>query len=540
MIRTRALILALTLAAPLPVAAQDASAPMRQSAPTGSGAEEAQIFVSALRAISQLSQKSLSDSTLWTNALDGLIESLNDPYASVFTPSEVDQFEEANTGNYAGIGVQITELDDLVTVTAVFRGTPAEQVGMQVGDIIVGVNGDDTRDWTTQQVSDVIRGPVGSEVKVAVERDGYERPIPLDITRDEVHVSAVADARLPDGLAYVAMDRVARNVAQELDSVLSIHRNDKGLILDLRGNPGGYLDEALMLSDIFLSPGQTLAATRSRTPGKADETTYESYTDRMPPRIPQMPIIVLVNDYTASAAEILTGALQDYDRALVVGQRTFGKGIVQTVLDLPYGRKLRLTTGSWYTPLGRSLHRPRGSDGMPLPEDVDTFPEIRTPAGRTLIAAGGIFPDLDIEDDTLKLKERELLQTAAEDGVPLPLRVAEFGFSEAKVLKEAGEAPHLRQQPFDAFLDQLVSEGLPSELVHDAVVVDYLNWRARLSIADRMDDLATAAEVRMERDPVLRTAQKLLEESRTQPELYAQAAQAGGEGRASRSEGSAR
>jgi carboxyl-terminal processing protease len=514
MIRFRFLAFVLVLALPVTAAAQQ------------SRAAEQEIFLSALEAISRLHMDQLSDSTLWSRALDGLVEALDDPYASVFTPSEVEAFEEENTGNYAGIGVQITQLNDVVTVTAVFRGTPADGAGMQVGDVILGVDDDATSTWTTQQVSEVIRGPVGTEVTVRVGREGYEQPVAMTIARDEVHVSALREGLLPGDVAYVGMDRVARGVAQELDSILRMHRDAPGLILDLRENPGGYLDEALMLSDLFLQPGQTLATTRGRMPDRAGEVA-ESYTDRMPARVPRIPIVVLVDEYSASAAEILAGALQDYDRALVVGQRTFGKGVVQTVLDLPHGRKLRLTTGAWLTPLGRTLHRPRAGDGRPLAEDLDTFPTIRTPAGRELLAAGGIFPDLEVQDDTVTVAERALLQGAAEAGVPLPLRLTEYGFTEAQALEAQGAREvRLREGPFEEFIGRLRDEGVPAELLDDPEARRFLAWRARWATADRMGPAFVGAvtTIRMERDRVLATALDLLTGASSQTALFHAAA----------------
>jgi carboxyl-terminal processing protease len=236
-------------------------------------------------------------------------------------------------------------------------------------------------------------------------------------------------------------------------------------------------------------------------------------------------MVVLVNGFSASASEILAGALQDHDRALVIGQRSFGKGLVQNVLDLPAGRQMRLTTGEWVTPLGRSLHRPRDTEGRPLSEDIDTFPHITSPAGRDLVAAGGIFPDLEIADDTLTVAERELLQGAAEAEVPLPLRIAEFGFAEAKALGLEDGEPRLREDAFQDFLAALVEEGLPEELLQPEGVLDYLRWRAAISVADRMDRLGASATIRMERDPVLAEAVRLLEMSPDQVALYAAAAE---------------
>lgn len=484
---------------------------------------EAQVFVSALQAIGQLYQEPLSDSVLWTRALDGLIESLEDPYASVFTPEEVEVFEEDNTGNYAGIGVQITQLNDVVTVTAVFRSTPADQVGMQVGDVIVGVDGHDALGWTSDTVADSVRGPVGSGVEVKVQREGYETPLTFPITRDQVHVPAVEADVLDGDVAYVVMDRVARNAAQEMDLILQEYSDASGIIVDLRRNPGGYLDESLMLADLFLKPGERLASTRSRNPTSQGEAQEESWDSRMIARVPTTPIVVLVDEFTASAAEILAGALQDYDRALVVGQRTFGKGVVQTVLDLPYDRKIRFTTGSWYTPLGRSLHRPRDGSGRPLEEDVDTFPTVNSAGGRELVAAGGIFPDLEVPYDTLTLAERDLLSQAAEAEVPLPLRIAEFGFSEARALEAEGRGPEIRDEAFDEFMGQLESEGVSRELLDAEDSQRYLRWRTRISIADRMDRLGSSVSFRMERDAALAEAYRLLLASPTQTDLFAAA-----------------
>jgi carboxyl-terminal processing protease len=496
----------------------------RDGSTRASAAEEQEVFMSALRAISDLHMTALSDSTLWARAIDGLIEGIGDPYAEVFTPTEVAAFEEQNTGNYAGIGIQITQLNDLVTVTAVFNGTPAEDVGMQEGDVIVEIDGVDSRDFTTDSVSKVVRGTPGTDVEVKVERQGYDQMIPFLITRAEVHVPTVRSGNIEGGLTYVVMDRFARGAIQEMDSVLRENDDMRGLVIDLRGNPGGYLDEALMLSDLFLSPGQRLASTRSRTPGSDGDPTEESWTDRVPPRLPDVPMVILVDQFSASASEILAGALQDYDRALVVGQRSFGKGLVQTVMPLPHGRQLRLTTGEWLTPLGRSLHRARAADGRPLPEDIDTFPSIRSASGRDLIAVGGIFPDMTVPDDTLTLAERALLQGAVEAEVPLPLRLAEFGFAEAQALSAAGQAPQLREGEFVNFVSTLAEGGLSRELLDAPGVQDYLRWRASISIADRMADLGARAEFLMNRDPVLREAVTLLRQAPTQAALYSAAA----------------
>lgn len=537
---TLALVLLGTASAPGQLDGQASTPyPQRPDTTEAAGEVEAQVFVNALQAIARYHQTPFSDSTLWHEALDGLIESLEDPYASVFTPEEAEQFDESNTGNYAGIGVQITELNDVVTITAVFRSTPADNAGLQVGDVIMSVDGHDALEWSSDMVADSVRGPVGTVVNIDVRREGYDRPLPFPLTRAQVHVPAVTADLMEGNILYVGMDRVARGAAQEMDSVLRQYRTASGIVIDLRRNPGGYLDESLMLADLFLEPGKRLASTRSRDPAAEVDFQEESWDARMLPRLPETPLVILVDEYTASAAEILAGALQDYDRALILGQRTFGKGVVQTVLPLPHGRRLRLTTGAWYTPLGRSLHRERTGEGVPVDSlPPDSLPTIRSEQGRELVAAGGIFPDLAVPYDTLTLQERELLQTAAENEIPLPLRLAEFGFAQARELMDAGVDPVLRPEPFAEFLDSLASEGLPAELLEDREILDYLSWRARIAIADRMDRLGVSAAYRMERDTVLEQAVRLLREHPDQASLLDEAARlarvADGDGEADR------
>lgn len=496
---------------------------VRGQGTTGSTARarEVEVLASAVTAISRMHMESFSDSVLWEAAIGGLIDALNDPYAELFTPREVEAWREDTTGNYSGIGLQITLLNDEITVTAVFRGFPASEHGVSVGDVIVGVNEHDATDWSTAMAADTIRGPVGTSVIVRIRRPGYDQEIGYDITRAEVHVPAVTYGVLDSDIAYVIMDRMARNAAREMSDAIAEFGGRKGLIIDLRQNPGGFLNESLMLADLFLKPGSTLASTVQRVPGaSAEEPETESFNDRFPQLVPDLPIIILVDGFTASGAEILAGALQDYDRAVVLGQRTFGKGLVQTVMDLPYGRSLRFTTGTWLTPLGRSLHRPRDRQGVPLPEDVDTLPRVRTPQGRSLVNGGGIFPDLVIQNDTLSTAEQDFVRTSTEAQFPLSLRLSEFGFSLAGSLREAGLTPQVSDADFEGFLEALVTEGIDPESLENSEVRGYLRWRSELAVAQRMQDVAAEADFRTQRDPVLAEAIRLLEAASSQADLF--------------------
>ena len=494
--------------------------PSRRSSDSAT-AEQAEVLAGAVRAISRMHMEEFSDSVLWEAAIDGLMESLNDPYAELFTPAESDAWEEETTGNYSGIGLQITLLQEAVTVTAVFRGFPAFEAGIVVGDVIVGVDDQNSREWTTEQAAASIRGPSGSDVTVHVPRDGYDEPLEFEITRAEVHVPAVEWGVLENDIGYVVMDRVARGAAEEMAAALEELEDARGLIIDLRRNPGGFLDESLMLADLFLEPGSTLASTVQRSPGgSVSSPETDSYSDRWPQRVPDLPVVVLVDGFTASGAEILAGALQDYDRALVIGERTFGKGVVQTVMELPHGRRLRFTTGSWLTPLGRSLQRDRDGQGRPLAEPDSVHPVVVTAGGRELINGGGIFPDRQVVEDTLLTPEQELIRVTSEMQFPLALRLTEFGFRIASQRIAANEGPRVTDAEFSELMTQLTDQGLPSELVSDPVVRGYLNWRARIAVAQRMDDIGAEADIRAEREIPLAEAIRLLSTSTSQADLF--------------------
>ena len=519
---TRILLLLLLLSGVPSLQAQSSAPGQRGGQAQRGGGNEAEVFIQAFQAIRSYSINSLGDSILWEKAIEGLVAGLGDPYAAVFTPSEVEEFEEETTGNYAGIGVQISELNESITITAVFRGTPAEGAGIQVGDVIVGVDGDTAEGWTTQDTSRRIRGQVGSLVTVVIRRDGFEEPMPTVIRRDQVHVSSVVAGRIFGDIGYIALDRVAENSAAEVDSALVMLRDTRGILLDLRQNPGGLLEESLYLADLFLDRGERLAAVKGRVPGQS-APVEEDWTAQAPSRVPDVPIIILVDRFTASAAEIVAGALQDHDRALVMGERTFGKGVVQTVLALPAGRRIRLTTGEWFTPLGRGLHRPRDKDGTPLPEAVDTIRTVRSPAGRDLLAGGGIFPDLSMEEDTLRLVEREFLSATAAARFPLGVRLQEIAFAATRAAA-AGNGPNsISQEVLAGFRTELREAGIAPALADDPTVSDYLRWRLELAFQQRSGNDGRAAEVRAERDPVLTQAVDLLRSSRTQADLYREA-----------------
>ena len=519
------LVLALVLALPSAVQSQD-NANRRRSGREPAAAPGAQEFLAVFQAIRDYGLQELSDSTLWYRAVDGLIAEIDDPYAQAFSPDEYDDFQETNTGNYGGIGIQISTLNEIITVTAVFRDTPAEESGLQVGDLIIAVNEESTEGWTTADASNAIRGEVGTTVDLAIARQGLTTPLRPTVRRDTVHVSAAQADLVGSNVAYIKLDRVARGSADEVGAYLSEFKDARGFILDLRGNPGGYLDESLSISDLFLHEGAHLASAESRVPGEANRSLDESWTAESPDRIPGKPVIVLVDQYSASASEIVAGALQDHDRALVIGERTFGKGVFQNVFRLTETRHLRLTTGEWYTPLGRSLHRPRTAQGNPLPEDPETFPVVTTEAGRELVGGGGVSPDIEIRNDTLTTIEREFTSQAAGARVQMSLRIEEFAFGQSEKLRAEGVDPMVDPAAFENFLAGLADDGVDRTYLDNDEVRGYLEYLIIQRIAMRMDLIGRAMEFRAQRDPVLAEAVRLLGENETQAELFAAVNQA--------------
>ncbi|MBI4539439.1 MAG: S41 family peptidase [Gemmatimonadetes bacterium] len=515
-----ALALALAIASAAPALGQQGVQRPPTRAPDPERAQElvqtleAQVFLRLADAIRQYSLTELSDSAVWELAIQGLVQELKDPYATVFTADEYSAFEENTTGNYAGIGVQITQLSNFITITAVFRGTPADSAGLQVGDRIVAVEDESTAGWSTADAAARIRGERGTIVSLVIQREGIAEPLPHRVHRDEVHVSAVTATLVADSVGYVHLDRLSRGAVAEVDSALSEIRGMNGLILDLRRNPGGYLDEGIGTADLFLSRDQVIASIRGRGPEE-----QSAFRARHPARIPNLPMIVLVDEFTASAAEIVAGALQDHDRALVIGEQTFGKGLVQTLVPLPQRRWLRLTTGSWYTPLGRSLNRPRGRDGNLLPETNDSLKQVFTPGGRKLPGGGGIIPDVIVHDDTLRTAERELWSASAAAKVSLSAQITEFAFRETRA--NGNTAAGISKDGFDGFLADLVDAGIPSDAVRNPIARRYLRWQAEIEFAGRSGRPGRALELRAERDLALAEALRRLGQAHTQAELFA-------------------
>lgn len=313
--------------------------------------ENIEIFTEVLRQIEKSYVEPKEPQELIYGAIKGMVQNL-DPHSSFMTKEEHRELMLETKGSFTGIGIEITIKDNILTVVSPIEGTPAYKMGMKAGDKIIKIEDITTKDMTLMQAVKKIRGPKGTKVKLTIAREGERKPLELLITRGIIPLISVRHYFLTPEICYVRISNFQSKTADDLSSALEKMEKDhelKGLILDLRNNPGGLLSQAIEVSDLFLDSG-LIVTTKGRI--SSQDITASAHKNK---RLENYPIIVLINSGSASAAEIVAGALQDNQRALVLGTRSFGKGSVQTILPLSDGSGLRLTTARYYTPSGKSI-----------------------------------------------------------------------------------------------------------------------------------------------------------------------------------------
>jgi len=337
---------------------------------------------------------------LMKTAIDAMLESL-DPYTTYIPESEKEDFEFMTTGQYGGIGAVITNKGDWVYVSEPYEGFPADKAGLIAGDKFVEIAGKSVEGKSTEDVSKVLKGEPNTSVKVLIEREGVKKPFEVEITRQEIKLNSVPYyGMVSDSIGYIKTRSFTRNISKEVSDAyneLNLDNQLKGLVLDLRSNPGGLLNEAIKMSNLFIDQGQEIVFTK----GKVKEWD-KSYKTRSTALDTSMPLVVLINRSSASASEIVSGAIQDLDRGVVLGQRSFGKGLVQQTRKLSYNAQLKVTTAKYYIPSGRCIqaldYSSRDEDGSvgKTPDSLRT--EFKTLVNkRAVYDGGGITPDIEIE-----------------------------------------------------------------------------------------------------------------------------------------------
>jgi len=310
-----------------------------------------EIFSRVLNLIQHHYVEEVDPKTLVEGAIDGMLTTL-DPHSSYLEPEDFKELQTETSGSFTGIGIEITIREDALTVVSPIEGTPAAEAGIRAGDVIVAIDGEATDDMTLMDAVKRLRGPKGSTVTVTIFREGWQEGREITLERDVIPLQSVKSTMLAPGYAMIRITNFQAHTAHDLrDALERLGADDEleGLVLDLRNNPGGLLEQAIQVADVFLKEG-IIVSTRGRNEAEttvyrahASDTTYET------------PMVVLVNAGTASAAEIVAGALKDHRRALILGVQTFGKGSVQTIIPMPDGGGLRLTTARYYTPNGTSI-----------------------------------------------------------------------------------------------------------------------------------------------------------------------------------------
>jgi len=335
-------------------------------------------------------------------SIDGMLESL-DPYTSYIPESELDNFNFQITGQYGGIGALIRKNDNAAVISEPYENFPADKAGIKAGDILVKVEGKNVNNKNISEISDMLKGTPGTEVELEIRRPGVNKTLKRKITREKITIPNVPFfGIICDSIGYIRLTGFTTDAGKDVkEAFISLKKMKmKYFILDIRNNPGGLLNEAVYLSSIFIPKNQLVVSTK----GKVKATCKDYYTENDPVDT-TIPIAILVNSGSASASEIVAGCLQDLDRAVIIGQRTFGKGLVQEKRPLSYNTQLKLTVAKYYIPSGRCIqaldYSRRNEDGSVgyIPDSL--ISEFRTKNGRKIYNGGGIKPDIKVQDENL-------------------------------------------------------------------------------------------------------------------------------------------
>ncbi|HEX7937583.1 MAG TPA: S41 family peptidase [Gemmatimonadaceae bacterium] len=477
---------------------------------------------------------SIGAADIMSRAARGLVKELRDPFTELFSPKESEEFSRGTNGRYGGTGMLLGEEEaKVVTVQRVFPNTPAEEAGVREGDRILSIADTSALDWGLARVSDHLRGTPGSKVTVNFGRQDVREPIRLTFTRREVHVPAVQFSMAVDGVGYIPLQTFNENATEEVFAAIKKlqAQGARAYVLDLRGNGGGIVEQALAVSSLFLRDSQEIVSVRGR------EGEPEISRARGGNVVPGAPLIVLTDGGTASASEIVAGALQDHDRALVLGTTTFGKGLVQSLYSLDGGYSLKLTTGKWYTPSGRSINRERRitEDGRlqegrlldgkiveGFEDSVETEqtrarrPHFNSDGGRLLYGGGGIVPDFLVRPDTITSQEQDFFRSIAPKAQQVQTVLQNYSLELRSTVKPNFAVP---SSWTSELRHRMTAAGVNVEPKYDSVGYALLTDELARRVTRRAFGDAEAKRRDLADDRALVRAIELLQKSRTQQDL---------------------
>lgn len=369
------------------------------------------IFSSVYREVNMFYVDTTDPGKLMKKGIDSMLESL-DPYTNFIPESDIEDYRFLTTGQYGGIGALIKQKGDAVIISDPYEGYPAQKSGLLAGDQILEIDGNSTKNKKTDDISRLLKGSPKTQVRLLIQRDGEKNPFEKTIVREEIKVKSVPYyGMVGDEIGYIRLNSFTENAGKDVGAALKDLQSKhtlKGLVFDLRNNPGGLLNEAVNVSNLFVERGQDIVSTKGRY--KDMDKTYKALNEAIDPNLP---LALLVNSGSASASEIVSGSLQDLDRAVIVGQRTFGKGLVQTTRPLSYNTQMKITTAKYYIPSGRCIqaldYTHRNEDGSVGKVPDSLVSAFNTRAGRKVYDGGGILPDLVTEPQKLSNISQSLI-----------------------------------------------------------------------------------------------------------------------------------
>lgn len=371
-------------------------------------AKNLEIFANAYREVNHSYVDELDPNQIMRRGMDAMLLGL-DPFTNYMSETDIEGWRIQNDGTYNGMGATGLRIGDWVVIMEIIENSPAHKAGIKVGDALISIDGQSAKGKTEQEVQEFLRGFPGTKAELVVRRVGEAKDLKITLERGEVNIPNVPHSGLvAENIGYVNLTTFTQNAGSNVaEAVMKLKDKNpklKGIILDLRENGGGLLNEAIDLVNVFVPKGELVAATK----GKVPEWDITLRTQGIPVD-KEIPVVVLVNRHSASASEVTSGALQDLDRAVIMGQRTYGKGLVQNTKDLGYNAKIKLTTAKYYVPSGRCIQSVRYKDGVPVDIPESERAQFKTRNGRLVLDGGGIKPDVILPVDTAEGIVRALL-----------------------------------------------------------------------------------------------------------------------------------
>ncbi len=502
-----------------------ASAAFAESQSTGSDLySQLGLFSDVLNKLKQNYVTELSDEELIKAAIIGMLGS-TDPHTNYFTKSEFEEFTTSTKGSFGGLGIQIDKIGDYITVISPIEGTPAYRMGITAGDRIIRVNDISVVGFTTDDAIKQMRGEVGSSVLITISRPGVSKPLEFNITRETIKIKSVPYSfKLDNGVGYIRLSQFNENTATELRAALNALETEgiKGLIIDLRWNPGGLLDQAVDTVNEFIGPNKLVVETKGRIP-----SSNRQHFTRLSTRTRDYPIVVMINEASASASEIFAGSLQDWDKGLVLGKTSFGKGSVQQLLPLLNGNGVKITTAYYYIKSGRCIHK-KSNDKLLLGKDVteadrNAEEELNlkqvyyTVNKREVYGGGGITPDLESDSDLLTLF-----------GVELRRKNTFFNFA-VDYMVEHDHTLNQDIQVDDALLNNFLAYAKSQDIAYTQADLDSTETYIRTTLKGELVRKAygdqAAYKITLGLDRQLREAMDLFDRFPTMEAMFAHAAE---------------